>query len=216
MAVSARARRRLCSLLIQRRVELCILAPLNEAEKASKHEMLHDRQLAEHFRFKHLHHALVHPRPRFDGGNVIEHWRVPAQRGRFDLGRVSALSASALSTTHRVDKLYTRKVHVVWAERFQHLWIMDSFRAQVLVIYKTSASRESLVKTLTPQLCTTPQKRQEVIIIQAPDTMGASRLEPVGRLKITHHVDVPGATVSGDNRLRVVTHFQKIPSTIKG
>jgi hypothetical protein len=42
----------------------------------------------------------------------------------------------------------------------------------------------------TAELSRAEQERQEVVIIEAPDSMGSSRLEPIRRLQDAHDRDV--------------------------
>lgn len=78
--------------------------------------------------------------------------------------------------THTVDEANARVVHVVFAELIQDLRIVDRLGFEVLVPF---------------ELRTAKQERQEMVVVQTPHTMAARRLQPVRRLHVAHHLDVP-------------------------
>ncbi|KAI3481723.1 hypothetical protein L1887_55734 [Cichorium endivia] len=85
------------------------LAPPRESEEAAKEDVLCDGQLLEHLCAVHLDHALVDLGPGFCARDVVEHGRVPAERGGLD----------------RVDKLNAGEVHVLGSELVDDLGVVD-------------------------------------------------------------------------------------------
>lgn len=140
-----------------------------EGEQAAEENVLCDGQLLEYLGTVHLDHAFVDLGPGFCTGNVVEHGRVPAQRGRLD----------------RVDKLDAGEVHELWRELVDNLCVVDGFGSQMLVI---------------AELAGAPEKGEEVVVIQAPHTVTAGRLEPIRRLDIPHHLDISPKHTEDDGR----------------
>jgi hypothetical protein len=92
--------------------------PWWKRQQRAKERMLHDGQLAQDLCDVHLFHARIDLVPRLDGRNVVEHGRMPAERGRLD----------------RVYELDAGKVHVGGGKGFEDLGVVDGFWPEVFVV----------------------------------------------------------------------------------
>ena len=89
------------------------------------------------------------------------------------------------STTHRVDKLDARKIHVVVGEFVDNVGNVDRLGRGVPRDASGGGSGGR------PQLRRAEEEGQEVVVVEAPYTVRPRWFKPVCRLENTHNLYVP-------------------------
>jgi hypothetical protein len=126
--------------------------------------------------------------------------------------------------TNRIDEADTSKVHIVVAKLVEDIRVVDRFGTEVFMvwfdpvheevpsarIYRVDQQGEAASRSVdkraegwkrTFQLTGAEEKRQEVVVVEAPDAMRAGGLEPVRFLEVAHDGDVSeGWKRSGKHR----------------
>lgn len=142
------------------RVWILLAHALGGGHHGAKQEMLHDGELAEDLGDKHAAHAAVNLGPRLGGGDVVEHGAVPAQ---------------ALDRLGAVDKVDLAEVEVIVPGLLERQVLVDGARGDVGVVEELGGAE---------------QERQELVVVEAPDAVGAGGLEVVEHLHGAHELQV--------------------------
>ena len=129
-------------------------------DHGAKHEVLHDGELAEDLGDKHAAHAAINLFPGPGRGDVVEHGAVPAQ---------------ALDRLCAVDEADLAEVKVVAAGLLEGEVLVDGARGDVGVVEELGGAEE---------------EGQELVVVEAPDAVGAGGLEVVEHLHGAHDLEV--------------------------
>lgn len=144
-------------------------------DQGPEEEVLHDGQFAQDLGDEHAAHAALDLAPGPGGGDVVEHGAVPAQAVLGGGGSGSSSftarycrrprNAVAGGDLDAVDEADLAEVEVVVAKLLEGQGLVDGARGDEAVV---------------EQLGGAEQKGQELVVVEAPDAVGAGRLEGVG------------------------------------
>ena len=135
---------------------------LGSGDEGAEEKVLHDGQLPQDLCDEHAAHAAVNLGPRLGGGDVVEHGAVPAQ---------------ALDRLCAVDELDLAEVEEVVAKLLDGEVLVDGARGDEGVVQELGGAEE---------------EGQELVVVEAPDAVGAGGLEVVGHLDDAHEGEVAG------------------------